>query len=130
LLHSQGKQMAITEHELLIQLQARILAQEMFMRTVLTAAFMNTPNPLASLEELRSDLVRAANEGVRPQGEYEDNVWKCAMTTFDGELNQIAQRLEKQLAGSSRVDELARSTTGSEEDLLVSVFRSQIIAHV
>jgi hypothetical protein len=105
---------AVTEHELLIQLQARILAQEMFMRTVLTAAFMNTPTPLASLEELRSDLVRAANEGVRPQGEYEDSVWKCAMKTLDSELNQIATRLHEQLTASP-ADRVQQPQTGHAE---------------
>jgi hypothetical protein len=93
--------MALSEYELLVQLQGRILAQEMFMRTVLTAAFMNTPEPLAALEEMRSDQVRTANVAVRPTGKYENLVWEAGVATVHNELDQIANRLRDQLAASA-----------------------------
>jgi hypothetical protein len=93
--------MEISEHDLLVQLQARILAQEMFMRAVLTAAFMNTSNPLAALEEIRFEQSRAAQGAVRPRGVYEDKVWETAMKAFHNELNQVATRLETHGPGLS-----------------------------
>lgn len=89
--------MALTDHAMLVQLQARILGQEMFMRAVLTAAFMNVSEPLAALEEMRSDLMRAANEGSRPEGKYADAVWEATLKTVDSEMNQVARRLANQL---------------------------------
>lgn len=93
--------MEMSEHDLLVQLQARILAQEMFMRAVLTAAFMNTSNPLSALEEIRFEQTRAAQTAVRPRGIYEDKVWETAMKAFHSELNQVATRLETQVPGLS-----------------------------
>jgi len=57
--------MASIERKLLIHLQARVLAQQMFMRSVLTAAFMNTPDPLGALDEMRVDEALAAEAAVR-----------------------------------------------------------------
>jgi hypothetical protein len=85
--------MTTTEYELLLQLQARILAQEMFMRTVLAAALMNTADPLGGLEEMRADQERLATQGTRPMGKYEDEVWELALKTFNSELDQVAHRL-------------------------------------
>jgi hypothetical protein len=90
--------MPLTEHELLIELQARVLAQQMFTRSVLTAAFLNTPDPLAAVEEMRSAEVLAAQNGVRPMGPYEDEVWTKALEAFHYELNQVAARIEDQRA--------------------------------
>src|SRR5215213_3634333 len=85
--------MASTEHDLLIQLQARILAQEMVMRALLTAALTNTPDPLGSLEETRLDLIVAASDGVRPAGDYENKVWSAALECLHKELDQVGKRL-------------------------------------
>lgn len=87
--------MIATEYELLLQLQARILAQEMFMRTVLTAALRNTSDPLSGLEEMRADQERLANQGIRATGKYADQVWQLALETFNSELNQVANRLSR-----------------------------------
>jgi hypothetical protein len=90
--------MASTEHELLVELQARVLAQQMFTRSVLTAAFLNTPDPLAAVEEMRSAEAFAAQKAVRPMGPYEDEVWTKALEAFHYELNQVAARIEDQRA--------------------------------
>lgn len=90
--------MASTEYDLLVELQARVLAQQMFTRSVLTAAFLNTPDPLAALEEMRAAEVVAARKAVRPTGEYEDEVWAKALEAFHYELNQVAARIHDQLA--------------------------------
>jgi hypothetical protein len=89
--------MASIERKLLIHLQARVLAQQMFMRSVLTAAFMNTPDPLGALDEMRVDEALAAEAAVRPTGPYEDEVWTEALHAFHYELNQVAARIRDQL---------------------------------
>lgn len=89
--------MASFERKLLIQLQARVLAQQMFMRSVLTAAFMNTPEPLGALDEMRVDEALVAEAAVRPTGPYEDEVWTEALHAFHYELNQVAARIRDQL---------------------------------
>jgi hypothetical protein len=90
--------MASTERELLVELQARVLAQQMFTRSVLTAAFLNTPDPLAAVEEMRSAEAFAVQKAVRPMGPYEDEVWTKALEAFHYELNQVAARIQDQRA--------------------------------
>jgi hypothetical protein len=83
--------------DLLVELQARLVAQQMFMRSVLTAALLNTPDPLSALEEMRWAEVLTAQKGARPTGAYEDEVWARALDAFHYELNQVATRIEDQL---------------------------------
>lgn len=96
--------MVSSEQELWVQLQARVLAQQMFTRSVLTAIFLNTPDPLASLEEMRSAQMLAAENAARPIGPYEDEVWTKALEAFHYELNQVAARIaeSRSIFGTSK----------------------------
>jgi flagellar biosynthesis regulator FlaF len=101
--------MTVGEHELLVQLQGRLLAQEMFMRAMLTAAFMNTSEPATAVDEMRFAQRRISAVALRPTGKYEDKVWETAAEAFESELNQVATRIKGQLA--------ALAIAASREDL-------------
>ena len=110
--------MASDEYTMLVHLQARLLAQQIFTRSVLTAAFMNTPDPLASWEELRSEEMRGFDQAVRPKGAYEDEVWAKALEAFHYELNQIAERIRKQSSGvgGNGLGNGSRAAPGADSD--------------
>jgi hypothetical protein len=93
--------MVSVEYALLIQLQARIVAQQMAMRAILAAALTNTTDPLGALEEMRLDLIEAASKGVRPTGDYEDKVWSAALESLHDELDQVGKRLNDDQAGQA-----------------------------
>jgi hypothetical protein len=81
-----------------ITLQGRILAQQLLMRAIVTNTLMsNATDPLAALNQLRSDFRQTLQNAERNVGEEEDAIYEAGVASLFSELDAVENRVRAEL---------------------------------
>ncbi|MEA1015588.1 hypothetical protein [Sphingosinicella sp. LY1275] len=82
----------------LVELEGRIVANELFMRAVLTGLVANaSDNPLATLAATRRDMMSTLQLLERPVNDHADAVWDAAVTAIELQFAQVENRIKDAL---------------------------------
>lgn len=89
----------MTEEEVHIHWQGRIVALEMLMRVLVMAHVCERhTDPLAALTSFQKDMFGSMQNMTRPIGEKDDAIWSAAIEALELCFRSVAARISEQQA--------------------------------
>lgn len=82
-------------NEFEIEMQGRIIALEMFLRSLLTEKLCERESPLEAARTYKTNFLASLQNTNRPVDDYADRVWAIAADKIRSQCDQIIQRISQ-----------------------------------